>query len=54
MLTLPPDSRNCHLANITAHYSIMPYVGIVRQGIAATASGPVEIPLAQDRRKVKA
>ncbi|GFZ44977.1 hypothetical protein JCM24511_02703 [Saitozyma sp. JCM 24511] len=31
-------------ANMTLHYSLMPYVGILSSGIAATAQGPVSIP----------
>ncbi|KAL1413131.1 hypothetical protein Q8F55_000880 [Vanrija albida] len=30
-------------ANITLHYSLMPYVGILTSGIAAEAQGPVDI-----------
>ncbi|KAL0240534.1 hypothetical protein I308_106328 [Cryptococcus tetragattii IND107] len=31
-------------ANLTLHYSLMPYVGYLTSGIAATAEGPVSIP----------
>lgn len=36
--------RNVAHANVTLHYSIMPYVGLVTTGVAATAEGVVEIP----------
>ncbi|XAO27598.1 hypothetical protein I312_106454 [Cryptococcus bacillisporus CA1280] len=31
-------------ANLTLHYSLMPYVGYLTSGIAATAEGPVSMP----------
>ncbi|WVQ85026.1 hypothetical protein IAT38_007190 [Cryptococcus sp. DSM 104549] len=31
-------------ANMTLHYSLMPYVGVLSSGVAATAEGPVDIP----------
>lgn len=43
MLTHPPR-RDVHEANVTLHYSLMPYVGMVTSGVAATAQGLVEIP----------
>lgn len=36
--------RDVPTANMTLHYSLMPYVGILSSGIAATAQGPVSIP----------
>ena len=29
---------------MTLHYSLMPYVGILSSGVAATAIGPITIP----------
>ncbi|KAK6907973.1 signal peptidase [Kwoniella mangroviensis CBS 10435] len=36
--------KNVEYANMTLHYSLMPYVGILSSGVAATAQGPVTIP----------
>ncbi|BEJ17041.1 hypothetical protein CspHIS471_0604420 [Cutaneotrichosporon sp. HIS471] len=36
--------KNIHNANITLSYHLMPYVGLVTSGVAATARGMVEIP----------
>ncbi|CAK9784417.1 putative signal peptidase [Cutaneotrichosporon oleaginosum] len=36
--------KNIHDANITLSYHLMPYVGLVTSGVAATAQGKVEIP----------
>jgi signal peptidase complex subunit 3 len=41
--------RNVPNANFTLHYSLMPYVGILSSGVAATAQGPVTIPEALKR-----
>lgn len=43
------DSRkltpsNIHLANLTLHYNVMPYVGLLTSGVAATAQGEINIP----------
>ncbi|KAI9634708.1 putative signal peptidase [Dioszegia hungarica] len=31
-------------ANFTLHYDLMPYVGLLSSGVAATARGPINIP----------
>ena len=31
------DDSNVHLANLTLHYNVMPYVGLLTSGVAATA-----------------
>ncbi|KAK8858773.1 hypothetical protein IAR55_003003 [Kwoniella newhampshirensis] len=36
--------RDIPTANMTLHYSLMPYVGVLSSGVAATAQGPVSIP----------
>ncbi|WVQ96534.1 hypothetical protein IAU59_003639 [Kwoniella sp. CBS 9459] len=36
--------RDVEYANMTLHYSLMPYVGVLSSGIAAVAPGPVTIP----------
>ncbi|KAK4689697.1 signal peptidase complex subunit 3, partial [Tremellales sp. Uapishka_1] len=36
--------RNIPSANLTLHYSLMPYVGVLSSGIAATAQGPITLP----------
>lgn len=41
------DSSNVHLANLTLHYNVMPYVGLLTSGVAATAQGDVAIPKRQ-------
>lgn len=50
---MPPhcvaDARHVENANMTLHYSLMPYVGILSSGVAATASGPVTVPAAAGR-----
>lgn len=38
------DDSNVHLANLTLHYNVMPYVGLLTSGVAATAQGEVAIP----------
>lgn len=51
LLSLPPPPtstvtdtpRTVDNANITLHYSLMPYVGILTSGIAAEAQGSVDI-----------
>ncbi|KAL7420767.1 Signal peptidase complex subunit [Cryptotrichosporon argae] len=46
-----PSGSFAHVAsaNFTLRYSLMPYVGIVSQGVAATAAGPLAIPAAAGR-----
>lgn len=36
--------RDIHHANITLSYHLMPYVGLLTSGVAATAEAMVEIP----------
>ncbi|WWC70963.1 uncharacterized protein I206_104916 [Kwoniella pini CBS 10737] len=36
--------KDIEYANMTLHYSLMPYVGVLSSGVAATANGPVTIP----------
>lgn len=36
--------RGINTANFTLYYDLMPYVGMLSTGIAATAQGPVELP----------
>ncbi|WVO18074.1 hypothetical protein L204_105772 [Cryptococcus depauperatus] len=36
--------KNAPRANVTLHYSLMPYVGVLSSGIAATAEGPLDLP----------
>ncbi|RXK40324.1 signal peptidase [Tremella mesenterica] len=36
--------KNIPSANLTLHYSLMPYVGLISSGIAATAQGPIALP----------
>nr|XP_018262144.1 signal peptidase [Kwoniella dejecticola CBS 10117]OBR84302.1 signal peptidase [Kwoniella dejecticola CBS 10117] len=36
--------KDVEYANMTLHYSLMPYVGVLSSGVAATAQGPVTIP----------
>jgi len=36
--------REIPTANMTLYYSIMPYVGILSSGVAATAQGPITLP----------
>ncbi|GMK57305.1 hypothetical protein CspeluHIS016_0401390 [Cutaneotrichosporon spelunceum] len=36
--------KNIHNANMTLSYHLMPYVGLLTSGVAATAQGMVEIP----------
>ncbi|RSH88511.1 uncharacterized protein EHS24_001056 [Apiotrichum porosum] len=36
--------QDVHEANVTLHYSLMPYVGMLSSGVAATARDLVEIP----------
>lgn len=31
-------------ANFTLYYDLMPYVGLLSTGVAATARGPIELP----------
>lgn len=38
------DSSNVHMANLTLHYNVMPYVGLLTSGVAATAQGEIAIP----------
>lgn len=41
--------RDIHHANITLSYHLMPYVGLLTSGVAATAEGMVEIPELQKK-----
>jgi len=43
------DGRNVDSANMTLHYSLMPYVGILSSGVAATAQGPISVPAVKSR-----
>ena len=36
--------REIHSANMTLKYSLMPYVGVLSSGVAATAQGPITLP----------
>ncbi|WVF69024.1 hypothetical protein IAT40_003798 [Kwoniella sp. CBS 6097] len=36
--------RDVEYVNMTLHYSLMPYVGVLSSGVAATAQGPITIP----------
>ncbi|WRT67986.1 uncharacterized protein IL334_004961 [Kwoniella shivajii] len=36
--------KDVEYANMTLHYHLMPYVGVLSSGVAATAQGPVTIP----------